>query len=188
VRLPSQRGGAEKDDESFTSFSVCTATVGSCEKTHFGGSEIVVGRLPGAPALCFLAAHLVIAVITDLRTRRIPNRLVMSLAAGGLFAASISGSRVVVERLLGGLAGMAVFTLIAACVKGAVGGGDIKLMAAAGLYLGPCLVLRAMAWTFIAGGVISLTMLGIRKTTLRGAVPYAPAIAIGVLAAIATAI
>jgi hypothetical protein len=31
-------------------------------------------------------------------------------------------------------------------------------------------------------------MLGIRKTTLRGAVPYAPAIAIGVLAAIATAI
>lgn len=71
---------------------------------------------------------------------------------------------------------------------GAVGGGDVKLMAASGLYLGVSGTLRAMVLTFLSGGILSLIMLAFGLSRFREKIPYAPAVAIGVLAAAMTPI
>lgn len=136
----------------------------------------------------YLAAHMAAAVITDLRSGRIPDRLVASLAVGGLALGISRGLEGLCHSLLGCFLAFALLTAISVSTGGAIGGGDIKLMAAAGLYLGPGQTLQALFWAFLAGGILSLLMLCLRLVTVRGTIPYAPAIAIGVLAAAASAV
>lgn len=134
----------------------------------------------------FLSAHMAGAVASDLRRRRIPNGLVASLAAGGICRGTLNGQEALRQGLLGCLIAFFLLTLLSLLGKGAIGGGDIKLMAAAGLFLGPAKVMNALIWTFVAGGVMCLIMLGLRLARLKERIPYAPAIAVGVLIAAAT--
>ena len=92
---------------------------------------------------------------TDLRTRRIPN----ALTAGGaicacayhLTTAGWSG----LGHALGGLVvGLAVFLMPFAL--GGLGGGDVKLVAALGAWLGPSDALWLALYTALSGGVLAL--------------------------------
>jgi len=101
-------------------------------------------------------AILVLAAIGDLRKRRIPNRLVATLALLGL-AFSVT-QRPVLPGALHGLEGLFVGL---ACwlpfyALGWLGAGDVKLFAAAGAWLGP---MRALEGAFIgalAGAVLAV--------------------------------
>ena len=76
------------------------------------------------------------AAAIDLRQRRIPNWLTVLLMLSGI-AQSFLPARTVTpfESILGVIAGAAIpFVLFAI---GAVGGGDVKLMAGVGAWLGP---------------------------------------------------
>lgn len=79
---------------------------------------------------------LVWAAIVDLRQRRIPNWLTGLIILGGISQSFLPGHSVTPgAALLGLLAGAAVpFVLFAI---GAMGGGDVKLMAGIGAWLGP---------------------------------------------------
>ena len=108
---------------------------------------------------------MLIAVACDLRTRRIPNPLVVAgIALGllfqavtptgsGLFAAS-AGAASFGSALLGGVLGLAMFMPFYALR--AFGAGDVKLLAMAGVWLGAGSVLWAGLWTLVAGGLLSL--------------------------------
>ncbi|HEX9143437.1 MAG TPA: A24 family peptidase, partial [Candidatus Binatia bacterium] len=98
--------------------------------------------VPGS-VLCIL---LFLAVLHDVRTRRIPNRLVFPGAVIGLalntilppgtgFFAEPSGA-VGFLASLGG-AGIGVAILLPMYAFGALGAGDVKLMAMVGAFLGP---------------------------------------------------
>jgi len=117
--------------------------------------------IPTAAALA-LAVLLLAAVVMDLRSRRIPNRLVLAgLALAGVShaAALLSGAAPLAGPAwwapLAGLltAGLALLPLhlLRAC-----GAGDVKLMAMAGAFLGAPAALRAVLFTLLAGGVLSL--------------------------------
>lgn len=95
------------------------------------------------------------ACITDVLSRRVPNVLTGAAIASGLLAhASLSGGHGVLAALLGLAAGLAAFFPFFAL--GGMGGGDVKLMAALGTWLGWSPVLWTALYAAVAGGVMAL--------------------------------
>jgi prepilin peptidase CpaA len=153
-----------------------------------------------------LAASGCAAAAIDLRTRRVPNALTLSLAAAGLAVAAAGIGRV---SLAGSLAGLAigVALMLPGHLFGATGAGDVKLFGASGALLGPAAIVAAFIYTAIAGGVLALVValrrgrlqrtLGSAARLVTGAVqaadieaatennrfPFAPAIAVGAIVA-----
>lgn len=94
---------------------------------------------------------LLVAATIDLRSRRIPNWLNLALAAGGLFTAAMPGSPISLSQaLLGFAVGFMIPFLLFAL--GALGGGDVKLLAAIGCWVGPIGVIKI----FLAAAVVGL--------------------------------
>lgn len=119
------------------------------------------------PPAAVLAGLLVAAVWHDVRTRRIPNRLVLGGALAGLTfqtllapGAGLFTSPFGALGLLDGLAGLGLglALLLPMYMLGAMGAGDVKLMAMSGAFLGPRDVLGAALLTMIAGGVLALVV------------------------------
>jgi prepilin peptidase CpaA len=112
-----------------------------------------------------LLALLLLAGYADLRMRRIPNRLTLTglvagLAVGGM-AAGWSGLG---NALLGAVSGFALF--FGLYLLRAMGAGDVKLMAAAGSFLGIPLVFSAALYSALAGGVV-LLVVAVRTKSVR---------------------
>lgn len=114
-----------------------------------------------------LAVLLSIAVWHDVRTRRIPNRLVLAGLPAGLFLNTVlpAGAGLFSDPagaigLLASLAGAAVglATLLPLYAMGAMGAGDVKLMAMIGAFLGPQSVIGAALLSLLAGGVLALAV------------------------------
>lgn len=117
--------------------------------TNFGGAPL--GLLAGAAYTLLLAS----ACASDLRFRRIPNRLVATLAtAGVLYALVTMGALAAVPHVLGGCAlGLAVW--LPFWWMRVLGAGDVKLAAAAGIWLGAVGVLEAALIGAAVGGALA---------------------------------
>ena len=103
-----------------------------------------------------LLAALVWAAAVDVRTRRIPNWLTFSLLAAGLARSLMPHAPVSpAEAALGALAGFGL--LFPLFVLNAVGGGDVKLLAAAGAWLGPWGVFVVFVLEALLGMVFAIT-------------------------------
>jgi prepilin peptidase CpaA len=122
------------------------------------GSAWLVVPDVAAVAVCAVAAAI------DLRTCRIPNWLTLPAAGAGLvlntLVFALHGgighglSAGLVPALAGGAAALGVFFILGAV--GALGMGDVKLMAAAGALLRWPLALGLMVFVILAGGVLAL--------------------------------
>jgi len=93
--------------------------------------------------------------VTDLRSRRIPNWLTFGAAEAGigyhLYDAGLEGLGFAAGGwLVGGLIFLPLFAL-----RG-MGGGDVKLMAALGAWVGPITAIWAALYAAVAGGVFAL--------------------------------
>lgn len=107
-------------------------------------------------ALVALSIGLV-ACVTDLRTRRIPNVLTFGAAALALaFHGMVGGLPGVQSAALGWLAGLAMF--LPFFLLGGMGGGDVKLLAALGAWLGPGDAFWLAIYASIAGGVLAVVV------------------------------
>ncbi len=139
--------------------------------------------------LAILCILLVWLSVVDLRTGYLPDPLQAALAVSGLIIA-IVGSPVGVSWV-SGLAGAAVnggifwaLRWLVTRMKGreAMGLGDVKLVAAGGLWLGPW----GLAYIMAAGGLLTLLGAGIvglvtRKPVWQGEMPLGPGLAVGIL-------
>jgi prepilin peptidase CpaA len=117
--------------------------------------------------ILLLCALLGLAVWHDVRSRRIPNRLVFPGAFAGLALHTVlaAGSGLFTEPfgglgLLSGLAGLALglALLLPMYMLRAMGAGDVKLMAMVGAFLGPQAVFGAALSSLLAGGLLALTV------------------------------
>jgi len=106
-------------------------------------------------------AHLVAVIVatvacaTDLRSRRIPNLLTFTTAALGIAVGSWTGGAAgAMTSSAGWLAGLAIF-FVPFALRG-LGGGDIKLLAALGSWVGPTDVIWVALYAGIAGGILAL--------------------------------
>jgi prepilin peptidase CpaA len=110
------------------------------------------GILMAAPALALLAW----AAAEDLRSRRIPNWLSFSLVLGGIAQSLIFSGAVTTPgmSLLGFAVGFGLtFVLFA---LGALGGGDVKLLAGVGAWFGPYAAVSTFAIAAVVGAVMVL--------------------------------
>ena len=95
-----------------------------------------------------------VAVIYDLRYRKIPNWLTFgSIAAGTAFNIITASSNWALP--LGGILVGFLALFIPFALRG-IGAGDVKLLMAFGSIFGPWLTLWIALWSGIAGGVLSL--------------------------------
>ena len=102
-----------------------------------------------------LVLMLVLAAAIDLRSRRIPNALTGMLALLGLMQSFTAAHTVTPwQSILGLLTGAALVLPLFALR--AVGGGDLKLMAAAGAWLGPMLVFQVFVLRTILAMLVVL--------------------------------
>ena len=83
------------------------------------------------------------------------------------------------DRLIGMLAVSVPMLLLTLLIPGGFGGGDIKLMAASGFFLGMRLILCAMILAIIAGSVYGIIMLKNRKRDRKDQFAFGPFLAIG---------
>ncbi|MES9994862.1 prepilin peptidase [Desulfovibrio aminophilus] len=105
-----------------------------------------------------VCAMLSVAVVTDLWDQKIPNLLTLPAMLAGLayhgLARGLDGLAFSAAGLALGLAVMLVPFLLRL-----MGGGDVKLMAAVGAWLGAADVFSAFLFTCLAGGLYALFML-----------------------------
>ena len=154
---------------------------------------------------------LVVSIVTDIKTRRIPNLILLPALLLAVILHSIGGGIDGLINTAGGLTvGLAMlFPLYA---MGGMGAGDVKLLGVVGGFLGPWGAVVAGLATFMAGAVLGIAIIiwhrvwpvlelnqahllsshphgasAQRSTHTRKrvtSIPYAPAIAAGTVAAI----
>jgi prepilin peptidase CpaA len=129
--------------------------------------------------LCLLGVLLVTAAVTDIRSRIISNRLnaaIALLAVPWWFALGYGGYDILFQIGLSA-ALLVVFALFFALRM--MGGGDVKLLAALGLWLPLTKMLILLEWMAIGGGVLTLGMViahRVRKAPGKPEIPYGVAI------------
>jgi prepilin peptidase CpaA len=97
------------------------------------------------------------ACATDLRSARIPNVLTFgAIMAGVAFHAVAPGGAGIGAAMVGLLVGLLVFFPFFAL--GALGAGDVKLMAAIGSWVGWQMVLQVALYGALAGGVFAIAL------------------------------
>jgi prepilin peptidase CpaA len=102
------------------------------------------------------AVLLVISVYTDVRDSKIYNWITVPFAAlGFLLNVLQQGAWGALASLEGLLLGLALF-FVSALVGRILGAGDCKLFAAIGALLGPSLLLSAILYSLLAGGVFAI--------------------------------
>ena len=129
--------------------------------------------------LALLGALLVVAAVTDIRSRIISNRLnaaIALLAVPWWFAIGLGGYDVLFQI---GLAA-AVLVVFAICFAlGMMGGGDVKLLAALGLWLPLTKMLIMLEIMALGGGLLTIGMViahKLRKAPGKPEIPYGVAI------------
>jgi len=129
-----------------------------------------------------------IASVFDIREKRIPNGLVLAMLAGWvitivpqLFYDTEPALIVLRDALLGCVICGGLLLLVYYISKKGLGGGDVKFMAAAGLYLGFQGVLPAMLYGSILAGLTGVTLILIKKIGRKDSIPLAPFLYVGIL-------
>jgi prepilin peptidase CpaA len=150
-----------------------------------------------------------VATFTDLRSRRIPNWLVLPfLVAGFAVSGWFHGWHGIAQSAEGAALALAIYGVL--FWMGGMGAGDVKLCIAIGAWIGPSQLFLALVITAMAGGVMVLLWAafrylkqvfasagglafgrkesgGVRNPEMslahlmRRKMPYAPAIAVGTL-------
>jgi prepilin peptidase CpaA len=142
--------------------------------------------------LMALACLLIAAAWQDLRTLHIGNGLsiaVATLFVGWTVLGLVAGSYTLWAFGLSIACGAGLFVVgAAAFAAGILGGGDVKLLAAVGLFAGPAGIVDLVLVTALAGGLLGVAALAGApigpaptpgEVALRRRLPYGPAIAMG---------
>jgi prepilin peptidase CpaA len=95
--------------------------------------------------------------ICDLQSRRIPNLLTFGAAVAGLlYHVAAGGSEALAYSAAGWAVGTLVF-IVPFALRG-LGGGDVKLLAALGAWIGPGDAIWLALYTGVAGAVLALVV------------------------------
>jgi len=137
--------------------------------------------------ICLPAGFVLIAIaIIDIKTKEIPDSLNIALFFIGISAIWLLPDITPAERIIGFFAVSFPLLLFAIFLNGSFGGGDVKLMAAAGFLLGWQSALVAFIISAITSSLYGITALALRKKSLKDHFAFGPFLAFGIMVALLT--
>jgi len=131
---------------------------------------------------CGLFSILLVISIIDFRHYIIPNGTVIFIGILGIVQVSFDITHWI-KYLIGFFIVSSFLLILAIITKGKLGGGDIKLMATAGLLLGWDKIILALFIGSILGSVIGITLLITKIIKRNQLIPFGPFLSIGIIIA-----
>jgi prepilin signal peptidase PulO-like enzyme (type II secretory pathway) len=129
-----------------------------------------------------------LAAIIDIRTRKIPNSLIKVMLATWILTIVpllFTDTQYAIGLLYDSLAGFAVsgglFLIVYVLSRKGLGGGDVKFMAAAGLFLGYSLSVSAILFGTVLAAVTGGILILCKKINRKDPIPLAPFLFAGIL-------
>ena len=126
-----------------------------------------------------LLAALIVVMAIDLQLQLIPDVITIPGIVVGLLANIVTGHVSWLESLIGIVVAGGLFLTIILASGGGMGGGDMKLGAMLGAFLGWKALLFALFVAIVLGGVVAIALLSLRLRGRKDPVPFGPFLAIG---------
>ncbi|HEX2240446.1 MAG TPA: prepilin peptidase [Actinomycetota bacterium] len=159
----------------------------------FGASAHKFGLSISAVVFAAFFWTLVVLTVIDLEHKLLPNRIVYPAFVLGFIGLAVSGlvdsdwSRLT-DAVIGSLIFGGFLFTVAFIYPAGMGAGDFKLAFVLGLFLGYAggvgVVLAGMFLSFLAGGIVGLIVLAVRRGGRKTEVPFGPYLALGTTIAI----
>jgi leader peptidase (prepilin peptidase) / N-methyltransferase len=134
-------------------------------------------------AAATLCAALVAVTAIDLAHQVIPDVITLPGIMAGIFASLATGRITLTDSVLGIVVGGGIFFVII-LTTGGMGGGDMKLGAMLGAFLGWKVTLVALFLAVITGGAFAMAILLLGRKGRKDPIPFGPFLAAGGTAAL----
>jgi leader peptidase (prepilin peptidase) / N-methyltransferase len=146
----------------------------------FGWSALLVPRL-------LFACAMVVLFAIDLEHHLLPNVITLPGIAIGLISSAVLPPGLV-DALIGAAIGGGVLWLIGEAYyrysgHEGMGGGDVKMLAMIGAFLGWKLVLVTLVLSSFAGSLLGVAVIALKRGGMKYALPYGTFLALGALVA-----
>lgn len=129
---------------------------------------------------------LVACACADINQGIVPDLLIILIAVLGVINFTVVEgvtAQGIINRLIAAACVSAPMLVLALIIKGAFGGGDIKLVSAAGLYLGLSLVITGSLIGFLLSGIYGIYLILFKKAKAKSRIKLAPFLAYGLAVA-----
>lgn len=127
---------------------------------------------------------LIFAAVNDIRTRKIPDRYSAGILMLSLLSIFTSNEVGIFSRFIGLFCVSVPMLFLTVARPGAFGGGDIKLAAACGAFLGWRGAVVSMGVAVLAGGAAGAAMLLTKQKGRKDTFAFGPFLCIGAVAAL----
>ncbi|MBR6013335.1 MAG: prepilin peptidase [Selenomonadaceae bacterium] len=136
---------------------------------------VILIKLPPQQFFFMMSAVFFLGLITctDFEQYVIFDRMILPFAVVGILAA-ISLNFPLTDRIIAAVVGGGIFLLIAILTKGGIGGGDIKLVAVLGIWLGCEKLLNVVLFSCIFAGICAVILILANKKDRRDFFAYGP--------------
>jgi leader peptidase (prepilin peptidase)/N-methyltransferase len=146
----------------------------------FGWTALLVPRLAFACAMVVLFA-------IDLEHHLLPNAITLPGIVVGLIASAVLPPGII-DAVIGVIIGGGVLWAIGEAYfrysgQEGMGGGDVKMLAMIGAFLGWKLVLVTLVLSSVLGSIVGMIVIAARKGGMKYALPYGTFLALGALVA-----
>ncbi len=128
----------------------------------------------------FLASALIVVTFIDMEHQIIPDKVVLVILAWGIIWQLFWPEILWVNALGGAFLGGGMLLLAAIISKGGMGGGDIKLMFAAGFYLGISHTALALFLGFLSGSIIGIALIVLKIKKRKEPIAFGPFLSLGI--------
>ncbi len=126
-----------------------------------------------------LVTSLLIVSFIDLAHKIIPDVITLPGILVGILASLLVTPLTVASSVLGMFLGGGLFFLVAVLSRGGMGGGDIKLVAMIGAFLGWQAVFVTIFFGALSGAMVGIGLMLLKKKGRKDPIPFGPFLALG---------
>ncbi|GAB6117617.1 A24 family peptidase [Thermoanaerobacter brockii subsp. lactiethylicus] len=132
----------------------------------------------------FLASILIAVSFIDIEHRIVPNKIILVGFIGGIIFRVLMYNYGFIDYIMGLVLGGGILLLISLISGGEMGGGDIKLMALIGFFIGWKLTILVLFLSVIIGALGGVILVALKIKGRKDYIPFAPYISIAWLISI----
>ena len=129
-----------------------------------------------------------VAAYLDLKTRKVPNKLVLTMLAVWLVLMAIyvvidigAAIDVLIQSAISGVAAGGFFLAIYFISRKGIGGGDVKLIAVMGLFMTFSTLMAMLFLSSLLSALVSAVLLITKRATMKTSIPLVPFLYFGTL-------